>query len=548
MLSPQQVQSSLQQIGVQPTNPSQPKGPTTSLSDLQSNSPWNKTNASPSKNSTAPSADQPSNSDKGNGGGLINETFGSGNPSGNGIVGGLLRSTIGKEGAGGVIGNPIDTAIITGSGVEKNLAESQGNLANVTTALIKKIQSLPSDDPARQHLIDIVKENQGIMGLDTKQLDELSKATTTPEQQVGTTLNTLATAAGTAAPETLAQKMLVSSGLGAAFGAGQAMNSKEDVGGILRSAGIGAATGAAAQGVMSGISGIAKLATKTLPTTLLRALTGQSTKELVAGKDISQYILDNKIAGKMSTIISNAKSSVSDLSKQIAQKLESLGGEETNIASRDIADQVASKINSAGGQTTADDVMETIGKLAPQAKGLLTNDENTLVDANRMRQLLDQTLGDKGFLNQQLPYNKFVLREFDNTLRNTVKDAAPETKPLFDELSKNITLRDTLLDESARTSRESAKIRWRDLIAAGMGMGAAGIPGAAGALVLERGLGSAPFLTYTAQGLNMLAKAAPTLERLSVPQRLFIMNTLGRTAADSNQTNGESNSTNPEGQ
>ena len=41
----------------------------------------------------------------------------------------------------------------------------------------------------------------------------------------------------------------------------------------------------------------------------------------------------------------------------------------------------------------------------------------SLSNANNLRKSIDKTLGDRGFLTSQVPFNKDVLRRFTNILR-----------------------------------------------------------------------------------------------------------------------------------
>ena len=151
---------------------------------------------------------------------FMDKTFG--NAPSDGIVSGLVKSTIGSEGAGGLIAKPI-VSVMT-SGAEKPLAESNSVLADVTTSLLKKINSLPEGDPARNHLMDIVNQNQKALGIGNDTLKTLGASQETQGQNLGNVLNTEATVLAGANPATFAQKMLLSTGIGAAYGAGQKLN------------------------------------------------------------------------------------------------------------------------------------------------------------------------------------------------------------------------------------------------------------------------------------------------------------------------------------
>lgn len=186
------------------------------------------------------------------------------------------------------------------------------------------------------------------------------------------------------------------------------------------------------------------------------------------------------------------------------------------LSVNDVAKEVAQNINNAGGQTTAREVLNTVNKLAPQAKGLLNQESITLINGNKLRQLLDGTLGDKAFLTSQLPYNKEVLMNFANALRNTVKQNAPEgTRSLFSELSKEITLRNALWNQISNSAAQKSVLGLKDLItitsggAIGTAVGGVlggGVPGAALGLLAERAIESPYTRTASAVGISQLRK------------------------------------------
>ena len=258
---------------------------------------------------------------------------------------------------------------------------------------------------------------------------------------------------------------------------------------------------------------------KKLPERLVRKAIGQSKKELLAGKDVSKFALDKKKFGTGQSILSESESQIETLSNKISANLKSIPVTQSKISVKNIADDVARKINEQGGNITTQEVRDIIIKLAPQAKGLLGKPTTGLLNANYLRQSVDKTLGDRGFLTAQLPFNKEVLRTFTNTLREQVKEKAPKgTRELFDDLSSEITLRNALTENL--TKEQLSKGLGLTDIMVGLGFGAGGgIAPAIGAVGAKKVLESRPFLTGAGITLDQLSKLAPILEKLTPAER-----------------------------
>jgi len=189
---------------------------------------------------------------------------------------------------------------------------------------------------------------------------------------------------------------------------------------------------------------------------------------------------------------------------------------------------VVSEINSVGGATNTKDIAKIINNLAPQALGLLKKESLSLSEANKLRSLLDKTLGDRAFLVNQLPFNKDVLRTFANITREKVKTLAPEgTRGLFSELSKEITLRNALQDKYAGKARNEV-INAFDVMIAGGGFLGGGVVAGLGAFGAKKVAQSAIGKTTTAVALSNLGNLAPILKKLTSVERTIILNLVGK--------------------
>ena len=353
------------------------------------------------------------------------------------------------------------------------------------------------------------------------------------EPIIGDTLRSIAIPASLAVTggAGVASNVAKFAGLGAAQGAGDAMAQGKDAGQVGKDAALSGTLGGLAGGASHVLGAITKHVADSLPTRLLRDLTKQSKVELRAGKDVAPTILADKRVGTMDKLIGDAQSNIESLGSQIHNHLSAGSDAGTAISRDEIFNSVAKSFNSGGAALDKKQVSTIVISLAPQVRGLLAKQSLTLSEANQLRSAVDRTLGDKAFLSAQLPFNKDVLKEFTDTLRNTVKDKGPkELRGLFEQQSKEIRLRDTLNDASIADSRKNF-VTWRDIISGGIGGGFGGVPGAIAGVALERALGSAPFLTGTAVGIDQTSKAlAPILSKLAPSERLLITSLIARAA------------------
>ena len=334
--------------------------------------------------------------------------------------------------------------------------------------------------------------------------------------QIGLTLGTLG---GLGAIGGLGARALKTGAIGAGFGATGALKGGEPISEIPGRAISGAVLGAGIPVAGAGLSAL----TQKLPTRLIRSVLKQPKKALIQGRDVAQHVLNKKKIGTANKLLTDSEAEISRLSEKINIEL---GKKKMAFLKNEVLSDTVDNINQAGGATDAGEVREIIDRLAPQARKFLNKKALTLSEGNKLRQSLDRTLGDKGFLIGQLPFNKSVLRSFDNALRNKVQSLAPETKIPFRELSKEITFRDALLDSTTQASRNQI-VTFGDLFGAGIG-GFGGLPGVAAGVAIRRGIQSTPFLTASAVGLKQADKLRPILEKLAPAERTFLLKQIGR--------------------
>jgi len=368
----------------------------------------------------------------------------------------------------------------------------------------------------------------------------IAKARVTPEQKqfiapapsakevigdvVGSGL-TVASLGGIGMAGKFGAKILKTGVIGAGFGAAGSAKEGQDIG---KGAVIGGAIGAGIPIIGAGLAKTGKVLTDFLPRSIMQSAIGQSKKALLAGKDVSEYALKNAKFGTADSLINNSQKSIEQLSNTIGNKLTIETAPTVRILKNELLSGVVSEINSVGGATNTKDIAKIINNLAPQALGLLKKESLSLSEANKLRSLLDKTLGDRAFLVNQLPFNKDVLRTFANITREKVKTLAPEgTRGLFSELSKEITLRNALQDKYAGKARNEV-INAFDVMIAGGGFLGGGVVAGLGAFGAKKVAQSAIGKTTTAVALSNLGNLAPILKKLTSVERTIILNLVGK--------------------
>jgi len=281
----------------------------------------------------------------------------------------------------------------------------------------------------------------------------------------------------------------------------------------------GAAVGAAIPLAGKAIGAAKRSLTEVLPHSLIKNYIPTGTK------DISKYVLENKPLGTTKQMLADSKNVVKELSGQVDDILEqqlvpatyNINATKPNeiINTGKFLKGVAQSYGQSGGGGTLNskEVLKSITKVAPEVKGLLNRENLTLVQANNVRKAIDQALGDRFFLAKHSPFTKQVAGAFNDSLRNTIKEVAPDTKPLFDEMSKNIAISKAL----SKVVDKSGKIGLKDILSimTGVSTGAVGGPigaiaGGATALGLERAASSPAVGVGVAKGLSRLGqKSAP---------------------------------------
>jgi len=290
----------------------------------------------------APSA-PPTDPRQGGNGGFMQNVFGNG--QGNWFEG-LLQSTIGSKGIGGLIARPISSAMTAGA--ETPVAQSKDQLAQTTAALLKKIKTLAPNDPQRASLMQTVQENQKAMGMSDEEMKNLEANVETQEQNLGIAANTAATlSTGAAAPATAGLKILQGAGIGAESGFGNAAANNASAKDVAESTALGATIGAAIPAVTSLLGTIVKNG--------VGALSG-------TGSKVIQQAIDNP--GEVSDAISAYAKNPEGKMDLVSRAKDAIGKflQGRNEAYGSALDGMTAKAGFQGKQAVVDSFEENIAK------------------------------------------------------------------------------------------------------------------------------------------------------------------------------------------
>ena len=313
----------------------------------------------------------------------------------------------------------------------------------------------------------------------------------------------------TSAPARFGARVVQSAALGAGFGAGGAL---ESGGNVAKGALTGAALGGAIPAAGKVLGGLGEIVTEQLPKRLIQSTLGQSKKSIMAGRDLTDYVLKSKKVGTANSLLKESETAIKTLGDEINKNIGERAPRLARILKNEVTSRTAQAMNKEGAAVTTREIAEVVDSLAPQAKALLSKKSLSLTEANTLRQSLDRTITDRGFLTSQLPFKKEILRKFAHELREKVKNLAPKgTRELFDELAKEIQLRNTLTEKYAVKNRNEV-LNAFDLILAGGGALGGGLPGAVASVAVKKFVSSPLFKTGAAQILQRGSQLAPALK------------------------------------
>ena len=250
--------------------------------------------------------------------------------------------------------------------------------------------------------------------------------------------------------------------------------------------------------------------------------------------DFANYVIKSKPVGSANKLVGESMNNVETLGNKVGEMLKSSSGK---ITRSDFLKQMTKIPEAEGALLNEKGIVEIVTKLAPQTKKLLSQESLLLADANKLRQLVDKTLGDRAFLGGQLSSDKIILKAFANNLRESVKSKAPEgTRAIFSELANEIRFRDGLLDRIAKKAGNQV-LTFGDFIGGGLGgVFGGGIPGAVAGVATRRALESVPFKLGVAKLTNALTKLSPSIEQLTPALQTELLNFFADIFSEENQS------------
>lgn len=323
-----------------------------------------------------------------------------------------------------------------------------------------------------------------------------------------------------------ATRVATGAALGGGFGVAGAARGEGDI--TVKDIATSAAFGAAIPLGGSVLRGLGGQISDKIPQRLIRIALKQSPKQIRGGKDIAPFVLQKRKIGTAGKLLSDSQKNISRLGGNIKKIIRASTEKGVTVKKSDVINSVVSAENQAGGAITFKEVSEILNSLAPQVKGLLKGRKLTLDNALLVRQSIDKnSLGNRAFLATTVPQRVEILKSFNNILRDTIKRKAPATIPLFAEETKEITLREILLDKAAREGGRNL-ITFGDLFGAVPGSVIGGLPGLAIGIGARRVLASTSFLTGLGFTLSQAKRLAPVINKLDPETRALVLESIAQ--------------------
>lgn len=357
---------------------------------------------------------------------------------------------------------------------------------------------------------------------------------------------TIAGVGGVGTAGNFTARLLKTIGLGAGIGGAKAISEGKDIKDVAKGVIAGGAVGATIPIAGAGLRAVGKQIEQ-FPARFINSALKRSKAQVLSDiakdkvDDFSKYVLQSKdVVKSANTHFVESSDAVETLSNKVGIALASAvrkSGAKVTIGVNGFLDDLAKLPEAQGALLKRTDIKIIVERLAPQTKQLLSKSSLTLEEANKLRQLVDRTLGDRAFLGGQLTSDKIILKQFANNLREQVKNKAPaEVRGLFLELTNEIRFRDGLLERIAQ-KQGNQLLSFGDFIGGGLGgFFGGGIPGAIGGVAARRALESVPFKLMAAKVINALTKAGPTLESLAPAQQTAILELFAEIFSESPET------------
>lgn len=438
-----------------------------------------------------------------------------------GILGSIARFTgVDKLGIG--LGRAINNA--TGQGDEL-LRLSQEHTAN-TQQLVNLLKAPTTSEEQKARIKTILANNTDYAqqayndvttaGLSNKEILG-SAAQTALNIGLAGSLNGLAAGSGalakTAAPTALkaglgaslkriGTKAATGFVAGGALGTAQGITDNKSLGASLKEGLVSGTVGAVlGGGLQAGSEIIRGLTAPQLTQKLYDSAIGVPSKVSRSGRSPSAQLIKDGVVGTAQQIYDRAQTTVDKVNPQINAILDKSG---KTISSEAVMATLAHGVNTSVGnegvsRITSTEMRGILQDSLPQVRTLLQKDELTMPEVNKLRQIMDKTLGDRSFTGATLPFKKDALYDAANAFRELLKNVEPSTRPLFKEYSTSV---GTIKALNAELSKPHVLRHMLSLLAATGG----GLPGLAAGFINE-GAQTTLAKTATAVGASKLNNA-----------------------------------------
>lgn len=302
-------------------------------------------------------------------------------------------------------------------------------------------------------------------------------------------------------------------GLGAGAGALQGVAQGENTQGVLASTATGGLTGGA---LATGGSLLEKLG-NALPASIVRKyIPGLSSEE-------AQYAVAKKSGlGSLDTMYANSNKDISQIETSLSAELKNpkydyVQPSGDQIIQKALADP---KLEESG--LAPEDVAKNLNAIAPLQKNLITKlvsgEDMTLTELRKLNTGLGRSIFKRVFDDPTVRAGKDIGSAVYHAISDTIKSAAPDSAPMFDNYQKEIAL-NSGLEKAIRTGDKKKVFGLPDLLAIMAGFGVSGPLGAMGGLALEKAAYSPTVNLKTAGLVGKLASpAAKRIGGLITPQ------------------------------
>ena len=255
-------------------------------------------------------------------------------------------------------------------------------------------------------------------------------------------------------------------GLGAGFSLGKSMEEEDEPIEVAKKTFIGGIT----SGIIGMVIGGVGVTLENVPQKLYDSALRISKRIQKAGKDPSKELLKQKgMWGSLGKIKGRVETGIYQLNEKIKNLV---GDSKMTVKSEVVLDGALNQMKKRYGVSYSRAQLDEILRKLPIQR-LKVKKYVTLKELNDLRVQLDLMLGDRVWLTQtQHPIKKEAMRILSNTLRNTVKNNLPSTKPVFKDFSTLLETKKIVDDVISSTGKNI--FGFGDWVATGVG-GAIGV-------------------------------------------------------------------------